>query len=216
LLFRFGTPNFGPVENFLAELRLVRMKLWCRTEANTNSSEDTASHLMAFENAAVISKLLQLSIEYYHHICSNKDNIEEKVCLIPICALRPISSDTEPTTSYSGKQNNEVGSASIDNIFNANGKRLRTPHSEESSDPNTSVPSASSESDQPLSKKPRGGKEYSAMSKDVEDALSILESASQCFRHLDDLGRWVADKTMQSSTSPAFDWASGKRALLVI
>jgi hypothetical protein len=151
------------------------------SEGPAISKEAMAAHIMEYESAAVMGKLFQLSMEYYHHICSSDDANEEKACLIPICALR-----TKPVSQFN---KNSEGQEDI-TITNSNGKRVRN-LTEDDSQTSFSMLSTS-EATQPQLKKYRETNDDTTMlSKDVDDALFILNSASLCFQHLAETSQWA-------------------------
>jgi hypothetical protein len=195
--FRFDAPEFGTVEQFLSELVTARHNFWADMEVRT---PDSAVRIVEYESAAVIAKLFHLSIEYYHHTCTSDDSIEENACLIPICALQNIpSSQAIPRTSQ------QQESTSEDAVVNSNGKRVRNTHAEDSH--NSLSMLNLSDAEQPQLKKHRESTDDVSISKDVDDALFILNSASFCLRHLADAYRWVNEV---SSSLIQFDCDIGK------
>lgn len=194
----------GPVENFIAELNRTR-QLEPDTEMPMNRIE--------YETAAVISKLLQLSMEYYDHICSNDDSNEEKCCLIPICALSPISANPLHHQNASLSETVETDNhKDSEDVININGKRMHTSHSGSDSGSSNSSSSDSPDIDKPSQSKKQkeaGGK---YMTKDVEEALFILNCASQCLHHLDELSGKRARQSTPPTDSSASDWTIGECA----
>jgi hypothetical protein len=188
------------VENFIAELTRTR---------TMEVDKEMAMNRAEYETAAVISKLLQLSMEYYDHICSNDDSNEEKCCLIPICALSPISANPVQPQNTSHAITSSLKDS--DDVININGKRLRQSHIGAESDSSSNLSTSSSpEVDQPSqSKKPRDVNDK-YMSKDVEEALFILNCASQCLRHLDEVTNGDSRQSTPPSDSSGFDWNIGE------
>ncbi|KAH8550773.1 hypothetical protein BGW37DRAFT_495790 [Umbelopsis sp. PMI_123] len=173
-LCRFPIPADGPMENFLSEMAGNREKMLAIWDGPATPKEVKAAYIMEYESAAVMAKLLQLSMEYYHHICSSDDANEEKACLIPICALRSMP-PSQPSSDFEKQEDTTV--------TNSNGKRVRNPKVDESQT-NFSMLSTS-EASQPQLKRYRETKDdTTTVSKDVDDALFILNSASLCFRYL--------------------------------
>ena len=153
------------------------------SEGPAVSKEAMAAHIMEYESAAVIGKLFQLSMEYYHHICSSDDANEEKACLIPICALR-----TKPISQLN---NDSEGQDDI-MVTNSNGKRVRNPKEDDSQTSFSML--STSEATQPQLKKYREtSQNTTTLSKDVDDALFILNSASLCFQHLSQTSQWAKE-----------------------
>lgn len=158
---------------------------------------------MEYENAAVIAKLFQLSMKYYQHICSSDDSTEEKACLIPICALRQITPPPQTGTTKREPPNE-------DTVINNNGKRVRSTQDEDSQSSLSML--NISDVEQPQLKKQRECQDDISSSKDVDDALHILNSAALCFRHLAETSRWANE---ESSSINRFDWDIGKYYLRI-
>ncbi|KAG2180948.1 hypothetical protein INT43_008528, partial [Umbelopsis isabellina] len=185
----------GPVENFIAELTRTRPM---------EPDNEMPMNRIEYETAAVISKLLQLSMEYYDHICSNDDSNEEKCCLIPICALSPISAD--PVHRQNASLAETDNHKDSEDLININGKRLRSPRiGSESASSNTSS-SDSSELEKPSQPKKQKETSDKYMTKDVEEALFILNCASQCLHHLDELSGKEVRQLTPPTDSSGFDW----------
>jgi hypothetical protein len=169
------------MENFLSEMAGNREKKLAIWDGPATPKEIKAAYIMEYESAAVMAKLLQLSMEYYHHICSSDDANEEKACLIPICALRSMP-PSQPSSDFEKQEDTTV--------TNSNGKRVRNPKVDESQT-NFSMLSTS-EASQPQLKRYRETKDdTTTVSKDVDDALFILNSASLCFRYLTETSNWA-------------------------
>lgn len=167
------------------------------SEGPAVSKETMAAHIMEYESAAVIGKVFQLSMEYYHHICSSDDASEEKACLIPICALR-----TKPLSQL----NNDPEEQDDTITTNSNGKRVRNPKEEDSQKSFSML--STSEATQPQLKKYREtSQDPTKLSKDVDDALFILNSASLCFQHLFEASQWAKE---MSPDHDIFHWESCK------
>lgn len=174
------------------------------------------------EFKAVAAEFIQLCNQYYRAVCS-LDSIagEEKSCLIPVCAIKPVlSSDISenqhhPTATtaiqpevYCSSSSPSVEEDEDESVqFNNNNKRVhnmsalskkRESISEENSHP---LYLHHNNKRQKIDLPDRGGEGLSSYCMSgVDSALQILSKAADCMRHIVVLWEWA------TQTSPDVSW----------
>jgi hypothetical protein len=165
-----------------------------QTNSNSNSNDNQllVSIALMCEFKAVAIEFVRFSLDYYNLVCSIENNDrEEKSCLIPICVIKTLSSDSTTAIQPENYRSSSASSVEEDDVPNQNNKRRRRSNTDNSNLKRSRLVQNMPE---------RGEGLYSYCMGGVDDALQVLSKAADCMRHIVELWDWA------NQNAPGVDW----------
>ncbi|KAI8883979.1 hypothetical protein K501DRAFT_248726 [Backusella circina FSU 941] len=163
-----------------------------QTNSSSNDNELHVSIALMCEFKAVAIEFVRLSFDYYKLVCAIENNDkEEKSCLIPICVIKTLSSDTTTAIQPENYRSSSASSVEEEDTINQYNKRRRRSNTDDNNFKRPRLVPNMPERGEGLDSYCMGG---------VDDALQVLSKAADCMRHIVELWDWA------SQSAPEIDW----------